>query len=160
MINNIMKSIEAEYEHPIDHYSQHVIISYIELLLNYSNRFYNRQFITRKIANSDVLVKFEKVLDSYFDNTNEGLPTVRDIASKLHVSPHYLSDMLRSTTGQNAQQHIHNKLISKAKEVLATTPLSIGEIAYQLGFEYPQSFSKLFKLKTNVSPAEYRKQFN
>jgi AraC family transcriptional activator of pobA len=162
MVNTIMQNIEQEYHSNIDGFSQDVIISQIELVLNYSNRFYNRQFITRKNASSDLLIKLEDVLDAYFnsDDNNAGLPTVKFVADKLNVSPHYLSDMLRSLTGQNAQQHIHTKLIDKAKEILTTTPLTVSEIAYRLGFEYPQSFSKLFKIKTNVSPLEYRKLFN
>jgi AraC family transcriptional activator of pobA len=162
MVNTIMQNIEQEYHSNIDSFSQDVIISQIELVLNYSNRFYNRQFITRKNASSDLLIKLEDVLDAYFnsDDNNAGLPTVKFVADKLNVSPHYLSDMLRSLTGQNAQQHIHTKLIDKAKEILTTTPLTVSEIAYRLGFEHPQSFSKLFKIKTNVSPLEYRKLFN
>jgi AraC family transcriptional activator of pobA len=162
MVNTIMQNIEQEYHSNIDGFSQDVIISQIELVLNYSNRFYNRQFITRKNASSDLLIKLEDVLDAYFNSeeANAGLPTVKFVADKLNVSPHYLSDMLRSLTGQNAQQHIHTKLIDKAKEILTTTPLTVSEIAYRLGFEYPQSFSKLFKIKTNVSPLEYRKLFN
>ena len=160
MLNGIMQNIEQEYKQPIDNFSQDVIVAHIELLLSYSNRFYNRQFITRKSVNSDLLVKLDEVLDAYLSNTPSGLPSVKYIAQALHVSPSYLSDMLRSLTGQNAQQHIHHKLIEKAKDVLSTTQLSVSEIAYQLGFEYPQSFSKLFKIKTDVSPLEYRKLFN
>ncbi|MGQ2985278.1 helix-turn-helix domain-containing protein [Flavobacterium sp.] len=159
-IEGIMTNIAQEYHSAIDSFSQDLILSYIELLLNYSNRFYARQFMTRKAAHNDLLIKLEQVFDSHFENTGNKLPTVRDIAEKLNVSPGYLSDMLRTYTGQSAQQHIHNKLIDKAKEILTTTPLSVSEIAYQLGFEYPQSFNKLFKSKTNVSPLEYRKQFN
>jgi len=160
MLNGIMQNIEQEYKQPIDNFSQDVIVAHIELLLSYSNRFYNRQFITRKSVNSDLLVKLDEVLDAYFSNTPSGLPSVKYIAQALNVSPSYLSDMLRSLTGQNAQQHIHHKLIERAKDVLTTTQLSVSEIAYQLGFEYPQSFSKLFKIKTDVSPLEYRKLFN
>lgn len=159
----IMQNIEQEYRSNIDAFSQNVMISQIELLLNYSDRFYNRQFLTRKKANSDLLAKLEDLLNEYFDNENEtqtGLPTVTLVADKLNVSPNYLSDMLRTLTGQNAQQHIHNKLIEKAKEALSTTSLSVGEIAYRLGFEHSQSFSKLFKNKTNVSPLEFRNSFN
>lgn len=163
MVTSIMKNIEQEYRSVIDGYSQDVIISHIELLLNYCNRFYNRQFITRKNANSDLLTNLEELISDYFNNDNVqelGLPTVQYISDKLHVSPNYLSDMLRTLTGQNAQQHIHNKLIEKAKEILTTTSLSVGEIAYRLGFEHPQSFSKLFKNKTQVSPLEFRHSFN
>lgn len=160
MLNGIMQNIEKEYKQPIDNFSQDVIIAHIELLLSYSNRFYNRQFITRKSINNDLLVQLDEVLDTYFSSQPNTLPTVKYIAEALRVSPSYLSDMLRSLTGQNAQQHIHHKLIEKAKDVLSTTQLSVSEIAYQLGFEYPQSFSKLFKTKTDVSPLEYRKLFN
>lgn len=138
------------------------MISQIELLLNYSNRFYNRQFITRKKVSSDLLSKLEDLLDAYFDGQNEsqtGLPTVKYISEKLNVSPNYLSDMLRTLTGQNTQQHIHNKLIERAKEALTTTSLSVGEIAFRLGFEHSQSFNKLFKNKTEQSPLEFRNSF-
>ncbi|MDV6168293.1 AraC family transcriptional regulator [Flavobacterium sp. DG1-102-2] len=160
MVEGIMRNIEQEYKSAIDTFSQDVIISHIELLLTYSNRFYNRQFLTRKSVNNDLVAKMESLLTEHYNSDKTCLPRVKDIADRLNVSPGYLSDMLRALTGQNAQQHIHNKLIDKAKEVLTTTPLSVSEIAYQLGFEYPQSFSKLFKTKTNVSPLEYRKLFN
>jgi AraC family transcriptional regulator, transcriptional activator of pobA len=162
-ITGIIENIEQEYRSSIDNFSRNVMISQIELLLNYSDRFYNRQFITRQKASSDLLIKLEDTLNEYFDNQNEsqaGLPTVKYIADNLHVSPNYLSDLLRTLTGQNAQQHIHNKLIERAKEALSTTSLSVGEIAYRLGFEHPQSFNKLFKNKTNVSPLEFRNSFN
>ena len=163
MIDTIFRNMLMEYQSPIDTYSQDVMVSHIELLLNYSNRFYNRQFITRKNAGNDLLANLETILSDYF-NTEKvselGLPSVQYIAQQLHVSPTYLGDMLRTLTGQNAQQHIHNQLIEKAKEILTTTTLSVSEIAYQLGFEYPQSFNKLFKNKTNVSPLEFRQSFN
>ena len=127
------------------------MISQIELLLNYANRFYSRQFITPKAVSSDLLQKVGDMLRAYFESplaTKQGLPTVQSLAAQLNVSASYLSDMLRSLTGQNAQQHIHNHLIEKAKELLSTTQATISEIAYELGFEHPQSFSKLFKLKT------------
>lgn len=163
MMTMLIEQIEQEYRSTIDHYSQDVIVSQIELLLNYANRFYNRQFITRKNASHDLLTKLEDILSDYFDHEQVqemGLPTVHYLAEKLNVSPTYLSDLLRKLTGQSAQQHIHNKLIDKAKEILTTTSLSVSEIAYQLGFEYPQSFNKLFKSKTNVSPLEFRQSFN
>ena len=147
-ITGIIQNIEQEYRSNIDKFSRNVMISQIELLLNYSDRFYNRQFITRRKASNDLLIRLEDLLNEYFDRQNEsqaGLPTVKYIADKLNVSPNYLSGMLRTLTGQNAQQHIHDKLIEKAKEVLSTTALSVGEIAYHLGFEHPQSFNKLFK---------------
>ncbi|ADB37904.1 AraC family transcriptional regulator [Spirosoma linguale] len=162
-INSIMQTIEQEYRSVIDNYSQDVIVSHIDVLLNYANRYYNRQFITRKNASHDLLTNLEVLLSDYFDNEQvreQGLPTVQYLSEKLHISPTYLSDMLRKLTGQSAQQHIHNKLIDKAKEILSTTSLSVSEIAYQLGFEYPQSFNKLFKSKTHVSPLEFRQSFN
>lgn len=163
MLDTIIKNIEQEYGSVIDKFSQDVIVSHIELLLNYCNRYYNRQFITRKTANDELLIKLDELLVSYFDtgkNQQLGLPTVQYLSAQLNVSPNYLSDMLRSLTGQSTQHHIHTKLIEKAKEILTTTSLSVSEIAYQLGFEYPQSFSKLFKNKTNVSPLEFRHSFN
>lgn len=162
-IISIFKIIEDELQDRIDDFSQDVIISQIELLLNYCNRFYKRQFITRKAVNSDLLQKLEEILDDYFNNEKsliQGLPTVQYLAETLNISPGYLSDMLRSLTGQNAQQHIHNKLIEKAKEKISTTNLTISEIAYELGFEHPSSFNKLFKSKTNLSPLEFRQLFN
>lgn len=160
LIEQIMNNITQEYHSNIDRFSQDVIVSHLELLLNYCNRFYNRQFITRKQANNDLVSKMEQLLNAHFNAENPSLPKVKDLADQLNVSPGYLSDMLRIHTGQNAQQHIHNKLIDKAKEILSTTELTVGEIAYRLGFEYPQSFSKLFKAKANVSPLEYRRLFN
>lgn len=159
----IFKIIEEELNSRIDDFSQDVIISQIELLLNYANRFYKRQFITRKAASSDLLQKLEEILDDYFNNEkslSEGIPTVQYLAEYLNISPSYLSDMLRSLTGQSAQQHIHHKLIEKAKEKLSTTSLSVSEVAYQLGFEHSQSFNKLFKTKTKLSPLEFRRSFN
>lgn len=159
----IAKLINEELNSRIDALSQDVIISQIELLLTYADRFYKRQFLTRKAVNTDLLEKMEEILDGYFDNNaslNKGIPTVQYLADQLHLSPHYLSDMLRSLTGLNAQQHIHLKLIDKAKEKLSTTNLSISEVAYQLGFEHPQSFSTLFKTKTKISPLAFRQSFN
>lgn len=163
IITGIFNNIILELDSAIDNFSQEVMISQIELLLNYSKRFYNRQFITRKAANSDLLTKAEELLAGYFDTEKgliTGLPTVQQFADQLNVTPHYLSDMLRSLTGQNTQQHIHNKLIEKAKELLSTTSFSIGEVAYKLGFEHPQSFNKIFKRKTKMSPVEFRQSFN
>lgn len=163
IIISLFKIIEIELMSRIDDFSQDVIISQIELLLNYSNRFYKRQFITRKVVNNDLLQKLEKVLDYYFNHENslmQGIPTVQNLSEQLNISSGYLSDMLRSLTGQNAQHHIHDKLIEKAKEFLSTSNLTVSEIAYQLGFEHPQSFSKLFKTKTRLSPLEFRQSFN
>jgi len=162
-IISVFESIEEELKGRLDNFSQDVVISQIELLLNYANRFYSRQFITRKAVSSDLLQKVEEILNNYFQPTHakkQGLPTVQFLSAQLNISASYLSDMLRSLTGQNAQQHIHNHLIEKAKEQLSTSPASISEIAYQLGFEHPQSFSKLFKLKTSVSPLDFRRSFN
>ncbi|WP_256006275.1 helix-turn-helix domain-containing protein [Pedobacter deserti] len=162
-IITVFDSIEEELKGRIDNFSQDVVISQIELLLNYSNRFYSRQFITRKAVSSDLLQKVEDNLRGYFQSPQtqtQGLPTVQYLSAQLNVSASYLSDMLRSLTGQNAQQHIHNHPIEKAKEQLSTTEASISEIAYELGFEHPPSFSKLFKLKTNMSPLDFRRSFN
>jgi len=159
----VAKIIDEELNSRIDDFSQDVIISQIELLLNYANRFYKRQFITRKAVSNDLLQKLEYVLDEYFDSEKTlslGIPTVQYLSEHLNISPSYLSDMLRSLTGQNAQQHIHQKLIEKAKEILSTTGLSVGEVAYKLGFEHPQSFSTLFKTKTSLSPLAFRRSFN
>jgi len=161
-IAEIFEKIEEEYQH-IDRHTQDIILSQIDLLLNYSNRFYERQFITRKAVNHDVLTKMEMLLNNYFDHhesLKSGPPSVELLANQLNLSPHYLSDLLRSLTGQSAQQHIQDKLIDKAKEYLSLTNMSVAEIAYHLGFEYPQSFNKLFKKRTAVSPLEYRQTFN
>ena len=161
IIGGIMQNIDQEYRSNIDHFSQDIIISQLEVLLNYCERFYHRQFITRKITNHKVLSQLEDILNTYFDDqATTGLPTVQYIADKLNVSPNYLSGLLKVLTGQSTQQHIHDKLIEKAKEKLSTSDLSVSEIAYALGFEHPQSFSKLFKSKTNVSPLEFRQSFN
>lgn len=159
---SIFSFLESELNNRIDDFSHDVMVSQIELLLNYANRFYKRQFITRKATSNDLLQKFEEILDTYFDeiSLNKGIPTVSYLAEKLNLSPSYLSDMLRSLTGQSTQQHIHDKLISKAKEMLSTTSLSVSEVAYALGFEHSQSFSSLFKTKTNLSPLEFRKSFS
>jgi AraC family transcriptional activator of pobA len=163
MIVNIMRNIQQEYYSNIDKFSQNVIVAQLELLLTYSERFYNRQFLTRKITNHKILNRLEDILSNYFRSgtlTEKGLPTVQYIAETLNVSPNYLSSMLKVLTGQTTQQHIHEKLIEKAKEKLSTTDLSVSQIAYELGFEHPQSFSKLFKTKTHFSPLEFRESFN
>ncbi|RYZ21120.1 MAG: AraC family transcriptional regulator, partial [Chitinophagaceae bacterium] len=159
----ILQNIRHEYLSNIDAFSQNIILSQIETLLNYSDRFYQRQFITRKITNHQILDRLETLLTDYFNNEDlsaKGLPTVQFIADALHVSPGYLSSLLKVLTGQSTQQHLHDKLIEKAKEKLSATDLSVSEIAYLLGFEHPQSFSKLFKTKTNFSPLEFRQSFN
>ncbi|WP_317038634.1 helix-turn-helix domain-containing protein [Chryseobacterium hispalense] len=163
IIANLFASIGNELHNNIDSFSQDVLVSQIELLLNYSNRFYNRQFITRKAVNHDIITSLDHLLNSYFEEKNSlknGLPSVKYISTELKLSQRYLSDMLRSLTGLNTQQYIQNAIIEKAKEKLSTTTLSVSEIAYELGFEHAQSFSKLFKTKTNVSPLEFRQSFN
>lgn len=163
MLTNIAQNIEQEYQTHIDRYSQAVIIAQLELFLTYSERFYQRQFITRKKASHEILVRLEELLAGYFNSgalAEKGLPTVTYIAENLNISPGYLSGLLKSLTGQNTQQHLHNKLIELAKEKLSTTSLSVSEIAYELGFEHLQSFSKLFKTKTSQSPLEFRRSFN
>lgn len=162
-LNGVIQNIRQEYHSNIDKFSQSIIISQIETLLNYCDRFYQRQFITRKITNHQILQRLEKLVTDYFndpDLIHKGLPSVKYIAEQLNVSPNYLRSLLKVLTGQNTQQHIHDKLIEKAKEKLSTTDLSVSEIAYELGFEYPQSFSKLFKTRTNLSPLQFRQSFN
>lgn len=163
IIANLFASIANELENNIDHFSQDVLVSQIELLLNYSNRFYNRQFITRKAVNHNIITSLDKLLDNYFEertSQKDGLPSVKYVSTELKLSQRYLSDMLNSLTGLNTQQYIQNAIIEKAKEKLSMTNLSVSEIAYELGFEHSQSFSKLFKTKTNVSPLEFRNSFN
>lgn len=162
MTLEILDNIRRETEANIDAFTQDLIVSNIDLLLKYCDRFYNRQFLTRKKANNDLLSKLESLLDDYFKSDKlaaEGIPTVQFIAQELNLSPNYLSDMLRTYTGQTTQQHIQNKLIEKAKELLSTTGLSVSEIAYRLGFEHPQSFHRLFKNQTSVSPVQFRESF-
>jgi len=163
VILSIFENIKEELNNTIDDFSQDVVISLIVVLLNYSNRFYKRQFITRKAVSHDILTGLELLLNSYFEQNQalqNGLPTVEYLAAQLNLSPRYLGDLLRSLTGQNAQQHIHEKLIEKAKEYLTSGNLSVAEIAYQLGFEHPQSFNKLFKKKTNLTPIAFKQSFN
>lgn len=163
MMNGIIENIRNEYHANIDKFSQDVIIAQLELLFTYVQRFYERQFITRKITNSQILNRLENVLAAYFENEDllaKGLPTVQYVAEKLNVSSKYLGTLLKQLTGLTTQQHIHEKLIEKAKEKLSNTDLSISEIAYGLGFEHSQSFSKLFKTKTNQTPLAFRQSFN
>ena len=158
----IFQRIEEELANRIDDFSQDVIISYVELLLNYANRFYKRQFITRKAANTELIAKLEDLLEDYFSSNksiDQGIPTVQYLAQQLHISASYLTDMLRLQTGENTQHFIQQKIIEKAKERLSITNLSVSEVAYGLGFGHPQSFNKLFKAKTNMSPLAFRKSF-
>lgn len=162
-LNIIIRNIQKEYHSTIDKFSKQIVISQIETLLNYSERYYDRQFMTREKSNSQILEKLETLLSDHFnsdDLISKGLPSVKHVAEELGVSPKYLTGLLKVLTGQSTQQHIHDKLIEKAKEHLSTTHLSVSEIAYQLGFEHSQSFSKLFKMKTNQSPLEFRQGFN
>ena len=156
---SILKQMENEYNTNIDHYSHDLIISNIELLLNYCKRFYGRQFITRTNQNKDVIVRFEEYITDYFKSDklkNNGLPTVKNCAEAMNLSPNYFSDMLKSETGKNTQEHIHYYLLEKSKTLLVSSDKSINEIAYELGFEYPQSFSKFFKNKVGISPTIFK----
>lgn len=162
IINDILQQIRQEYRANLDQFSQQIIINQLELLLNYAERFYHRQFLTRKVANHDILDRLEQYLEAYFDRDDvmeDGLPSVQEVAQHLSLSPDYLSSMLKSLTGQTTQQHIHQKIIEKAKVQLSTSDLSVSEIAFGLGFEHPQSFSKLFKNKTQQTPKEFRGSF-
>lgn len=163
VIAEIFHKIAREYQSNMDQFSQSLIINQLEYLLIYADRFYNRQFLTRKITNHQVLDKLETLLNEYFAEDNlidKGIPTVQQVADELNISANYLSTLLKVLTGQSTQQFIHDKLIDKAKEKLSTTKLSVSEIAYGLGFEHSQSFSKLFKAKTDLTPLEFRQAFN
>lgn len=159
IIKDCLAKIKFELNQPIDKHTKSVIISNIELFLNYCIRFYDRQFITRTEANQSILTRFETLLDEYFaiDNVQQlGLPTVAYCAKKLHVSPNYLGDMIKKETGKPPQEHIQLKLISIAKELIFDPSKSLAEIAYELGFKYPQHFSRMFKKVTGTTPNEYR----
>ncbi|WP_422082143.1 helix-turn-helix domain-containing protein [Ulvibacterium sp.] len=162
-INSIVQNIQQEYQTGIDKFSKQIIGTHIENLLSYSERFYNRQFITREKANHQILERLEKLLTDHFKNEDlatKGLPSVQYVSEELNVSQSYLGSLLRALTGKNTQQHIHEKLIEKAKQELSTTRQSVSEIAFILGFEHPQSFSKFFKAKTKRTPLEFRQSFN
>ncbi|MBD2716617.1 helix-turn-helix transcriptional regulator [Microvirga sp. STR05] len=157
MLDSVLDVLRREHAQPIDGFSQDVLVAQLDVLLSYANRFYHRQFLTRRPAEHDLLTRFEELLREYFaEDKEQPLPTVQHFADALHVSPAYLSDMLRTLTGQNTQQHIHQTLIEKAKQLLLSTSLSVNETAYQLGFEYPQYFTRLFKSKTGFTPAAFR----
>ncbi len=158
-IEDILDKVVTEYSQNLDKHSQNLIISNIELLLDYCTRFYDRQFYTRSNLNLDYVSKFERLLTRYYDSKQEeitGLPSVQYLAKELGFSSNYLSDLLKKETGKTAQEHIHFFVIEKAKNKLLSSNSSISEIGYALGFEYPQHFSNLFKLKTGCSPSEYR----
>jgi len=159
VINECFSNISYELEHAIDSHSRTLIVSYIELLLNYARRFYERQFNTRSHVNKDILVRFEKILNDYFSSEEpleSGLPSVRYCADKLFVSPNYLGDLLKKETGKSAQEHIQFRMIDVAKEKIFDTEKSISEIAYELGFKHPQHFTRMFKKQVGMSPIEYR----
>jgi AraC family transcriptional regulator, transcriptional activator of pobA len=163
VIADIFQKVEKEYQSNMDKFSQSLIINQLEYLLIYADRFYNRQFLTRKISNHQVLERLETLLNNYFSEDtliDRGIPTVQWVADQLNISANYLSTLLKVLTGQSTQQFIHDKLIEKAKEKLSTTNLTVSEIAYHLGFEHSQSFSKLFKTKTNITPLAFRQAFN
>jgi AraC-like DNA-binding protein len=159
ILTTILEQIEKEYQTNIDKHSQTLLLSNLELLLNYCMRFYGRQFITRTNQNKDVIIQFEQFLTAYIHSDQlkrSGLPTVKLCAENLNLSANYLSDLLKSETGKNAQEHIHFYLLDKAKTLLRNTNKTVNEIAFELGFEYPQNFSKLFKKKLGISPSDYR----
>lgn len=162
IILSVFQIMEQELNSRVDEFSQEVVIAQLELLLSYVNRFYKRQFITRKTVNNDILQKTESILDDYLNHQEtlrQGVPTVQYLSDRLNISPGYLSDLLRSLIGQNAQQYISHKLIERAKEKLTGTGMTVAEIAYELGFEHPQSFSKMFRLRTGLSPLEFRSSY-
>ncbi|OXA90062.1 helix-turn-helix domain-containing protein [Flavobacterium hercynium] len=159
----LLQNIKKEYEAAIDQFSQNIIISQIETLLNYSQRYYQRQFITRKKVNHTILSQIDQLLNQRIHSAElaeKGSITVQFLCDELHISPSYLRSLLKNLIGKTPQEYIHSKLIEKAKEKLSTTTLSVGEIAYELGFEFPQSFSKLFKKYTKQTPMEFRAGFN
>ena len=158
-LTELVQKIEKEYTQNIDRHSQELIISNIKLILDYCTRYYDRQFYTRTNLNKDFLTKFENLLREYYNSEKpleEGVITVKYCGSALNMSGHYLSDMLRKETGRSAQDHIYNFLIDRAKTKLLSSEESISQVAFSLGFEYPNHFSKLFKSKTGMSPARYR----
>ena len=159
LLTSIIKNITEEYNGSIDNFSKSIIVTNIEQLLNYSQRFYTRQFITRQKPNTDLLSKFESLVNEYLDTEeliNKGLPTVDDFAKKLNLSPSYLTDLLKKETGKTTKEHLQIQIIDKAKTILLNSNENINKIAYLLGFTYPQYFNRLFKEKTGVTPAEYR----
>lgn len=158
-ITNVVEQIKREYSQAIDAHSQRLIISNLELLLNYCTRFYDRQFFTRTNLNKDFSAEFEKVLENYLNSvklTNLGIPSVGYFGEQMNMSANYLSDLLKKETGKSAKSHINDAIVDKAKTILLNSSASISQVAYDLGFEYPQSFTRLFKSKTGTSPVEYR----
>ncbi len=154
-----LSNIQAELQHPIDKHSRRLIVRNIELLLDYCMRFYERQFITRATANKDVLTKFEEELDWYFQSQlpqEQGLPTVKYFADRACLSPNYFGDLVKKETGRTAQEYIQDKLINIAKEEILSQTRNVSEIAYRLGFQYPQHFTRIFKKRVGCTPGEYR----
>lgn len=159
VVMDCLAKIEAELEHPVDKHSKQLIAMNIELLLNYCLRFYERQFITREVANKDVLQKFEQLINDYWDNQTsleKGLPSVAYFADKIHLSPNYFGDLIKKETGKSPQEYIQYKVVEKAKDMIVQTNKTMSEVAYELGFLYPQHFSRLFKKQTGLTPNEYR----
>lgn len=159
LIKDCVENIKREYTQNIDKHTIKLILSNIELLLNYCNRFYDRQFYTREKVSNDIVQRFEKLLNAYFSQDTLikiGLPDVKYFADKLNLSPNYLSDLLNKYTGKTTQEHIHLQLIGKAKSLLWSSEMSISEIAYHLGFEHPSHFTKLFKSKIGQPPRAFR----
>lgn len=158
-VEELLEKIVKEYSQLLDKHSQNLIISNIELFLDYCLRYYDRQFFSRANLNSDIVSKFERFLMNYYKfnkGLEKGVPSVESCAEALNLSPNYLSDLLKKETGKATLEHIHLFLIDKAKNSLLNSKENISEIAYSLGFEYPQRFSNLFKSKTGISPSEYR----
>lgn len=159
IVESILHKIEMELDSNLDDFSEEVIVSNIELLLNYSKRFYNRQFITRKRFNKDTVAQFSALLEEYFSSEMQkdaGIPTVQYFADQLNFSPNYLSDLIRKGTDKSILEHIHYHVIELAKNRLLNSNSSVSEIAFELGFEYSQYFSRLFKNKVGLTPVEYR----
>lgn len=158
-LNGIIQEISEELKQNIDKHSKTLIVSSIELLLNYCTRFYERQFITRSKKNNDIISEFERLLSSYFESEEVqtfGFPSIKFFAEKLHLSPNYLSDLLKMETGKNGTQHIQYCALELAKEMLLNSSKPVSEIAYRLGFEYPQYFSKMFKKNIGITPKKFR----
>lgn len=159
-LTELADKIVMEYQQNIDRHTQKLIIANIELMLDYCTRYYDRQFYVRTNLNQDIVIKFENILAEYFDSEQTldlGLPTVKYCGEQLNLSPSYLSDLLKKEVGITAQQYIQDAIIDRAKTRLLGSTEQISQIAYALGFEYPQHFSKLFKGRTGLSPAEFRK---
>lgn len=163
VVEDCFAKIEAELQHAIDNHSRDLIVMNIELLLGYCLRFYERQFITRRVVNGDVLASFERLVADYFRDGSAlraGLPSVRYFADKVHLSPNYFGDLVKKETGHSPQEYVQLRLVDLAKEQIAGTELTMSEIAYALGFQYPQHFSRFFKKHTGVTPNEYRAAAN